>query len=410
MQGQHFGAGVRHHRWQNHAQADVEHARGHLDLALFLAPDQLLHGRAATATQHLGPGNRTKTRCSLLALPDPGCLHALLGSHVTTEIVVGTCLGHGIGLQPGAAFGAEGGFLGRVLEVHGLAVSRGRALHNRLFRRSKQSFLQLDRHLLAPGVDTAQLHGLLARTAVEQMAIQLPCIAHAAVGVQVFLCSIRQRLSAAHARCGGCAGQLGRTISQSHVCRQRPGSVIAMRTGQLVVGVEIGQLVLDALIGPNGPAKGLALPGVAAGHLQRGVGRSQLFEGQHHGSTIAHACQHLGCAAGSVKLLGRRAVKAQQGIGLGRIQRLELLALHRAVTPEGHQHIRPRLIARQRHTPLRGHAVGHQRTLPLQGLAVKQGQTGWRFLPVRRRCQATNASTRNRQQPLPALRRLLLCR
>ena len=270
--------------------------------------------------------------------------------------------------------------------------------------------MQLERHLLAPGVDTTQLHGLLARTAVEQMAIQLPCIAHAAVGVQVFLCSIRQRLSAAHARCGGCAWQLGRTISQSHVCRQRPGSVIAMRTGQLVVGVEIGQLVLDALIGPNGPAKGLALPGVAAGHLQRGVGRSQLFEGQHHGSTIAHACQHLGSAAGSAKLLGRRAVKAQQGIGLGRIQRLELLALHRAVTPEGHQHIRPRLIARQRHTPLRGHAVGHQRTFPLQGLAVKQGQTGWRFLPVRRRCQTANASTRNRQQPLPALRRLLLCR
>ena len=393
-----------HHRRQHHAQTDVEHTGRHLDLALFLAPDQLLHGRAATATQHLGPGDGTKAACSLLALPDAGSLHALLGRHVAAKVVICTGLGFGIDLQPGAAFGAKGGFFGCVFKVHGLAVTLCHALSHLLLRRFIHALLQLGSHLLTPGVNIAQLHGLLARTAVEKVAVQLPCVAHAAMGVQVFLRRIRQRLCRAHARSRSGGRQLWRTSGLRHICRQRPSAVIAVGTRQLIVGVEVGQLVLDALVGANGTAKGLAFLGIGGGHLQRCIGRTQLLKRQHDGGAIAHAGQHLSGAGRSIQQLGSRAAKAQRCIRFGRVECLERLALHRGIKFEDHQHISASRITRQCHAPLRRHAIGHQQAFALQRLAIKHGQIGQWLLTIGGCDQTANASTRNRLQPFLALR------
>ena len=63
------------------------------------------------------------------------------------------------------------------------------------------------------------------------------------------------------------------------VTGQRPGAVPGVHAGQLVGGVQVRQLVLDALVGADGAPKGDALAGIGRCHLQRRIRTTQGLEG-----------------------------------------------------------------------------------------------------------------------------------
>ena len=90
-------------------------AVGHVETALFLAEDHLLH-RGAVAAAELGlPRDAGETGVELQRLPPAGPLEIGLAAgleHGALVAVGGVGDRRCVGLEPGAAFGAPGGFFG----------------------------------------------------------------------------------------------------------------------------------------------------------------------------------------------------------------------------------------------------------------------------------------------------------
>ena len=111
-------AAVGHQGGQAHAQADLEDAETAAKAALFLAHDQLLHRRAAQATQLSRPGDRCIAGSSLPGLPGAGCRQTFVRGQTVADEVACVALGFGVGFEPCAHFSAKGGLGGGVVKVH----------------------------------------------------------------------------------------------------------------------------------------------------------------------------------------------------------------------------------------------------------------------------------------------------
>ena len=128
--GQQFALGLFwtpiHHGWAAHAVTDDERAGQGSVWPLFLVPDHALN-RARTATAiFLGPVQAGPTGVIFLLLPSLGLLHwvktAQLDPAEPGLFEMGQQVLGGVGVDPSAGFGAEGGFVGGVVEVHGFDV------------------------------------------------------------------------------------------------------------------------------------------------------------------------------------------------------------------------------------------------------------------------------------------------
>ena len=249
-------AGVCHDRGNHHAQTHIEKAGGHVVAAFFLTPNELLHGRTASAAQSNRPSDGAKTCRSFFGLPITCGLHALCRRKVRCKVVVGSGLEGGIDIQPCAALGAETGLGGGIVEVHG--AIRNRSTQVGCSGRVHFVFELLD-HDFAPCMHIAQHDGQAARSAVMQVAIQFPGVAHAAMHLNAFLCGHAVGLTGRHASTGCCQGQFRCGLFAVCIGRQGPCTVVTMCPGQLVGRVDVCQLVLDALVRPNRAAKCFAL-------------------------------------------------------------------------------------------------------------------------------------------------------
>ena len=114
-----LGRGIGHHGGNAHAQPDVEEAQRHQVVRLFLLVDHLQDGRAAAAAIFLRPGDAGVARLGLLVLPLLGFLEQLRIVVARAETLLVVALARGVGVEPGAHFLAEGGLVGRVVEIHG---------------------------------------------------------------------------------------------------------------------------------------------------------------------------------------------------------------------------------------------------------------------------------------------------
>ena len=114
-----LGRGIGHHGGNAHAEPDVEEAQRHQVVRLFLLVDHLQDGRAAAAAIFLRPGDAGVAGLGLLVLPLLGFLEQLRIVVARAEALLVVALARGVGVEPGAHFLAEGGFFGRVVEIHG---------------------------------------------------------------------------------------------------------------------------------------------------------------------------------------------------------------------------------------------------------------------------------------------------
>ena len=110
---------VGHHRGNAHAQADVEEAQRYQEVRFLLLVDHLLDRRAALTAIFLRPGDARVAGGGLLGLPLLGRFQeaGIIDAGAIGLLVVALALG--VGLEPFAHLGAEGGFLGGIVEVHG---------------------------------------------------------------------------------------------------------------------------------------------------------------------------------------------------------------------------------------------------------------------------------------------------
>ena len=174
------------------------------------------------------------------------------------------------------------------------------------------------------------------------------------------------------------------------------------------VGIEIGQLVLDALIGADGTTKGLALAGIGAGHFQRHLGRAQLLEGEQHSGAVAHTRQQRGRLGGirdAVQQLGWRGLESQFGKRLGGIERRQAAPAQSRIKAHQHPAGLHGGIGHQHHRPLRGQAIGDQGDAAAEGLPIEAGQRGRIDHAVQRRRQRTRCTSGHSRQPALLLSR-----
>ena len=94
--------------------------------SLFLVPDHALDGAGTASAIFLRPVQTGPSGVILLLLPSLGLLHgvktAQLNPTETGLFEVGQQVLRGVGVDPSAGFGAEGGFVRCVVEIHGFDV------------------------------------------------------------------------------------------------------------------------------------------------------------------------------------------------------------------------------------------------------------------------------------------------
>ena len=133
--------GVSHHCRDAHAEADLIKAARHGEILFFLVVDHLQDWRGLPPAETLRPGQAGEARVGLFCLPR---LTALQLRRASTPLCRSTgrapALGFGVGGEEGAGLGAEGGFLGRIVEVQVTEFPSQAAL--RVSSRSTRRFFQ----------------------------------------------------------------------------------------------------------------------------------------------------------------------------------------------------------------------------------------------------------------------------
>ena len=150
-----------------------------------------------------------------------------------------------------------------------------------------------------------------------------------------------------------------------------------MGTRQLVLGVNVGQFVFDALIRTNGAAKGFALACVSRRHLQCSVGTTQLLESQQNGRTLAHTVKQPQSGrprCHSIQCFSRRGQKRQCCKGFGRVQCFQWPAAHARRQVGQHQAGLARRVAGQHHGKGGAATIQNQGGTTGQSLSVKNWQ------------------------------------
>ena len=163
---------------------------------------------------------------------------------------------------------------------------------------------------------------------------------------------------------------------------QRPGTVVAVGSGQGVLHVGLGELVLDRLVAGDGPTEGVAFERIGLGHLQRGIRAADLFPREQHRGPVEQALGRRPSFADGTQRFRRTVVERDLSMRPGRVQSANRCSGHAVKFGEEQARAIAGIGSRHDDGEVRDVSVRNRNLDPRNAIGgCNRGQLFWPWLP-----------------------------